>query len=98
VALHRVPAQQLAAAGHLEALLRCFVRLLLRHLLSPPVVLRLSSAEQHDHVAPVLERRRFDLPDLLDVLGEAHQEVSSALGWLCSRPRNMIVTFTFASR
>src|SRR6188474_2048180 len=44
VALHRMTAQQLAAAGHLEALLRCFVRLLLRHLLSPPVVLRLSSA------------------------------------------------------
>src|SRR6188474_1428479 len=35
--------------------------------------------EQHDHVAPVLERRRLDLPDLLDVLGEAHEEVSPAL-------------------
>src|SRR5215212_5836830 len=44
VALHAVAAQQLAATAHLEALLGCFVRLLLRHLLSPPVVLRLSSA------------------------------------------------------
>src|SRR5206468_4265781 len=43
VALHRVPTEQLAAAGHFEALARCFVRLLLRHLLSPPVVLRPSS-------------------------------------------------------
>src|ERR1044072_2509130 len=44
VALHRVAGAHLAAAGQLEALLRCSLRLLLRHLLSPPVgLLPLSS-------------------------------------------------------
>src|SRR5437868_14464039 len=34
--------------------------------------------EQHDHVPSVEERRGFDLPDLLDVLRESHQEVPAA--------------------
>jgi hypothetical protein len=33
----------------------------------------LRRAEQHHHVAPVLERLRLDLPDLLDVFGEAEE-------------------------
>src|SRR5262245_40456696 len=40
----------------------------------------LRGAEHHHHVAPVLKRRRLDLPDLLDVLREAHEEVSAPLG------------------
>src|SRR5262249_22921694 len=35
--------------------------------------------EHHDHVPPVEERRRLDEPDLLDVLGETHQQVASPL-------------------
>src|SRR3954453_6858568 len=36
-------------------------------------------AQHHHHVPPVLQRRRLDLADLLHVLRQAHQEVSSAL-------------------
>src|SRR5918996_708984 len=35
--------------------------------------------EHHDHVAPVEERRRLDLPQLLDVLRQAHEQVAPAL-------------------
>src|SRR5688500_2281959 len=35
--------------------------------------------EHHDHVASVEERRRLDLPEVLDVLGEAHEQVAPAL-------------------
>src|SRR5438067_569972 len=35
--------------------------------------------EQHHHVPSVEERRRLDLPDLLDVLRQPHQEVAAAL-------------------
>src|SRR5215472_3793691 len=36
----------------------------------------LRRAEQHHHVASVLERLGFDLADLLDVLGEAEEQVA----------------------
>src|SRR5262249_18748210 len=39
----------------------------------------LRRAEHHDHVPSVEERRRLDEPDLLDVLGETHQQVPSPL-------------------
>src|SRR5215216_1258973 len=35
--------------------------------------------QQHDHVPPVEERRRFHGADLLDVVGETHQQVTSPL-------------------
>src|SRR5215831_13052616 len=36
--------------------------------------------QHHHHVASVEERLRLDLPDVLDVVGQAHQQVASALG------------------
>src|SRR5437870_5730756 len=39
----------------------------------------LRGAEQHDHVASVLEWRLLDQPELLDVVGETEQEVVTPL-------------------
>src|SRR5947208_2053862 len=39
----------------------------------------LRRAEQHDHVPTVEQRRRLDEADLLDVLGETHEQVTSPL-------------------
>jgi hypothetical protein len=38
----------------------------------------------------------LDLADLLDVLRQPHQQVPPTLRVVVSRPRNIIVTFTFA--
>src|SRR5215211_4120505 len=53
----------------------------------------LQRREDHDHVPAVLERRRLDRPELLDVVGEAHEEISPAqhdrhlhLGALVQKP------------
>src|SRR3954469_24894100 len=35
--------------------------------------------QHHHHVPPVLQRRRLDLADLLDILRQAHQEVTASL-------------------
>src|SRR5438045_2031322 len=42
----------------------------------------LRRSEHHGHVPALEERRRLDLPDLLDVLVETHQEVAPALRML----------------
>jgi len=39
----------------------------------------LGGANEHRHVPTVLERRLFDDADLLDVLGEPHQQVAAPL-------------------
>src|ERR1700746_3661111 len=49
----------------------------------------LCRAEQHHHVASVLERLRLDLPDLLDVVGEAEEQVAAPLrGGLLPAPEH----------
>src|SRR5581483_1968262 len=56
----------------------------------------LGRAQQHHHVAAVEERLRLDLADLLQLLGEAEEQVAAAFRGGVSRPRDLILNFTLA--